>query len=134
MSPMPALFVGHGSPLNVILDNPYTRSLRQLSRRLPRPEAVCVVSAHWQTRATRVSCQPRLRQIHDFRGFPQELYAIRYVPPGHPALARRAVDLLGGAAEEVACDDSWGHDHAGWTVLLHLFPRADVPTFFVSVE
>jgi 4,5-DOPA dioxygenase extradiol len=134
MAPMPALFVGHGSPLNAVLDNAYTRSLEDLSGRLPRPRAVCVVSAHWQTRGTRVSCQGRLRQIHDFYGFPRELHAIEYAPPGHPALARRAVEVLGGSAAGVACDDSWGHDHAGWTVLMHLFPRADVPTFFISVD
>ncbi|HSH68456.1 MAG TPA: 4,5-DOPA dioxygenase extradiol [Deferrisomatales bacterium] len=134
MARMPALFVGHGSPLNAVLDNPYTRSLRNLSRQLPRPAAVCVVSAHWQTAGTRVSCQGQLRQIHDFYGFPRELYEIRYAPPGHTALARRAVEVLGGDAEGIVCDGSWGHDHAGWAVLMHLFPQADVPTFFVSVD
>ncbi len=134
MPRMTALFVGHGSPLNAILDTPYTRSLRDLSLRLPRPEAVCVVSAHWQTAGTRVSCQGRLGQIHDFYGFPRELYEIQYAPPGHTALARRAVAALGGDAEGVSCDDSWGHDHAGWTVLMHLFPQADMPTFFISMD
>ena len=134
MPRMPALFVGHGSPLNAILDNIFTRSLQNLSSRLPRPEAVCLVSAHWQTTGTRVSCQDRLRQIHGFRGFPQEVYEIEYAPPGHPALARRAVEVLGGDSEDIVCDDSWGHDHAGWTVLMHLFPQADMPTFFVSVD
>ncbi|MHB8764765.1 MAG: 4,5-DOPA-extradiol-dioxygenase [Deferrisomatales bacterium] len=131
---LPALFVGHGSPVNALLDNPYTRSLRSLAGVLPRPEAVCVVSAHWLTTGTRVACGPSLRQIHDFYGFPAALYRIRYQPPGHPEKARRALELLGGETEGVACDDAWGHDHAGWTVLMHLYPEADVPTFFVSID
>lgn len=77
MRRMPVLFVGHGSPMNIALDNAYTRSLRDLSRRLPRPDAVCVVSAHWMTRGTVVSCQGTLQQIHDFYGFPEELYRVR---------------------------------------------------------
>lgn len=131
---LPALFIGHGSPMNALLDTAYPRSLRSLATALPRPEAVCVVSAHWLTSGTRVACGPSLRQIYDFYGFPEALYRIRYQPPGHPEKARRALDLLGGAAQGVACDDSWGHDHAGWTVLMHLFPAADVPTFFVSID
>lgn len=134
MKKMPVLFVGHGSPMNIAMDNAYTRSLRDLSRRLPRPEAVCVVSAHWMTRGTFVSCQAVPRQIHDFYGFPEELYRVRYEPPGHPALARRTVALLQAAAPEAACNEEWGHDHAGWSVLLHMYPAADVPVYLVSVD
>lgn len=134
MPKAPVLFVGHGSPMNALLDNAYTRSLAELAHRLPRPRAVCVVSAHWQTAGTRVSCEPVLRQIHDFYGFPKALYDIRYRPPGHPGLARKAAEWMGGEREGVTCDESWGHDHAGWTVLMHLYPAADVPAFFISVD
>ncbi len=134
MAKMPALFVGHGSPMNLVLENDYTRSLRELGPRLPRPEAICVVSAHWLTRGTFVSCQAAPRQIYDFYGFPQELYAIRYQPPGHPGLAARAAELLQAVTPAAACDAGWGDDHAGWSVLLHLFPQADVPVFLVSID
>ncbi len=134
MSAMPVLFVGHGSPMNLILDNEFTRSLRNVAPAIPRPQAVCVVSAHWQTQGTRVCCAAKPRQIYDFYGFPEALFRIRYEPAGHPELARQAVDLLGGAQEGIACDDSWGDDHAGWAVLKHLYPEADVPVFLVSVD
>ena len=134
MKRMPVLFVGHGSPMNIMLDTPYSESLRGLSRVLPRPEAVCVVSAHWLTRGTLVSCQPRPRQIHDFYGFPEELFRVRYEPPGDPALARRTVALLEAAAPAADCNGDWGHDHAGWSVLLHMYPAADVPVYQVSVD
>lgn len=120
--------------MNALLENEYARSLRELGRTLPRPKAVAVVSAHWMTRGTRVSCQPSLRQIHDFYGFPAELYSIRYRPPAAPGVARRAVGLLREVAPDVSCDDGWGLDHAGWTVLLRLFPGADVPVFVISVD
>lgn len=134
MKRMPVVFVGHGSPMNIVLDNPYTRSLRDLARRLPRPEAVCVVSAHWLTPGTFVSCQARPRQIYDFFGFPEELYRVPYGPPGHPALARRTVALLAAAAPSADCNADWGHDHAGWSVLRHMYPAADVPVYLVSVD
>jgi 4,5-DOPA dioxygenase extradiol len=120
--------------MNLILDNEYTQSLQRLTSELPRPKAVCVVSAHWQTAGTRVCCAPTPRQIYDFYGFPDALYRIRYQPEGDPGVAQRAVDLLGGEREGVECDATWGHDHAGWAVLKHLYPRADVPVFLVSVD
>jgi len=120
--------------MNIALDNAYTRSLRDLAGRLPRPEAVCIVSAHWMTRGTFVSCQDPPRQIFDFYGFPVELYRVRYEPPGHPALARRTVALLQTVDPEAACNGEWGHDHAGWSVLLHMYPAADVPAYLVSLD
>ncbi|GAB6061978.1 4,5-DOPA dioxygenase extradiol [Deferrisoma palaeochoriense] len=120
--------------MNALVENDYARSLRAVGRALPRPRAVAVVSAHWMTRGTRISCQPRLRQVYDFYGFPPELYALRYRPPGAPAVARRALDLLRRADPGVSCDEGWGLDHAGWTVLLRLFPGADVPVFVISVD
>jgi len=134
MKRMPVLFVGHGSPMNIIMDNSFTRSLRDLSGKLPNPQAVCVVSAHWQTRGTFVACQENLRQIYDFYGFPEELYKVRYEPPGCPDLAQRAADLMRRVDPIVHCNDEWGHDHAGWSVLRHFYPEADVPVFLVSVD
>ncbi len=87
MKRMPVLFVGHGSPMNIIMDNAFTRTLHDLSWKLPSPKAVCIVSAHWQTKGTFVSCQENLSQIYDFYGFPEELYEVRYEPPGYPDLA-----------------------------------------------
>lgn len=134
MNRMPVLFVGHGSPMNIMMDNAFTRSLRDLSEKLPMPQAVCVVSAHWQTRGTFVACQENLRQIYDFYGFPEELYKVRYEPPGCPDLAQRAADLMRQINPMVQCNDEWGHDHAGWSVLKHLYPSAHVPVFLVSVD
>jgi 4,5-DOPA dioxygenase extradiol len=134
MARMPAVFVGHGSPMNALADNDCTRSLRDLAAAIPQPRAVAVISAHWQTRGTRVTAAERPRQIYDMYGFPDELYRIRYEPVGHPEAAHRAHALLGGDADDVRLDDSWGHDHAGWTVLKHMYPAADVPTFHISVD
>lgn len=131
---MPALFIGHGSPMNITLDNSYTRGLGELGRQLPRPEAIAVVSAHWQTRGTLVACQPQLRQIYDFYGFPAPLYQVRYQPSGHPRLAERALKCLQTVAPAAACNADWGHDHAGWAVLHHLYPAADVPVFLISID
>jgi 4,5-DOPA dioxygenase extradiol len=134
MKRMPVLFVGHGSPMNIMLDNTFTRSLRYLAGKIPKPEAVCVVSAHWQTRGTFVACQENLRQIYDFYGFPEELYKVHYEPAGYPKLALRAVALMHLVDPIVRCNDEWGHDHAGWSVLKHLYPAADVPVFLVSAD
>lgn len=134
MNRMPVLFVGHGSPMNIMMDNAFTRSLRHLSEKLPKPQAVCVVSAHWQTRGTFVACQEKLRQIYDFYGFPEELYEVRYEPPGCPDLAQRAVTLMRLVDPVVRCNDEWGQDHAGWSVLRHLYPMSDIPVFLISID
>lgn len=127
---MPALFLGHGSPMNALADNPFTRSLARLASDIPRPAAVLVVSAHWlTTRETRVLCAGRPRMIHDFWGFPDELYAIEYPAPGAPVVAD-AVSALTGAVE----DGEWGLDHASWTLLRHMYPSADVPVLELSVD
>ncbi len=126
---MPVLFVGHGSPMNAVEDNPFTRSLAALGRDLPRPEAILVVSAHWLTRGTRTTCIPNPRTIHDFMGFPPELYAMDYPAPGAPALAREIAEMAGGV-----CDDTWGFDHASWAILRHMYPDADVPLIELSLD
>ena len=134
MKRMPVFFIGHGSPMNIIQHNTFTRSLRDLSAKLPKPQAICVVSAHWQTRGTFVACQENLKQIYDFYGFPEELYKVRYEPPGCPDLAQRAAALMRQVDPMVQCSDEWGHDHSGWSVLKHLYPAADIPVFLVSVD
>lgn len=134
MQKMPVLFVGHGSPMNIIADNEYTKSLSALGHRIPRPKAICIVSAHWQTEGTRVCHAAQPRQIYDFYGFPRELFEIEYEPKGSPTFADRAFDLMGGQASQIVKDDSWGDDHAGWAVLKHLYPEADLPIFIVSVD
>jgi 4,5-DOPA dioxygenase extradiol len=129
---MPVLFIGHGSPMNIVLDNGYTRSLRELGKELPRPKAVLVVSAHWLTRGTFVSCQERPEQIYDLYGFPEELYEVRYRAAGSPVDAERVV--RSGKRFPVRCSDEWGIDHAAWAVLTHLYPDADIPVLELSLD
>jgi 4,5-DOPA dioxygenase extradiol len=126
---MPLLFLGHGSPANALQDNAFTRSLAALGAVLPKPKAVLCVSAHWLTRGTRVLCLPRPRTIHDFYGFPDDLYAVEYPAPGAPELAREVAELTGAS-----CDGAWGFDHASWAVLRHVFPAADVPLIELSLD
>ena len=131
-SVMPALFVGHGSPMNAIEDNDYSRCLRRLGRELPRPQAVLCVSAHWQTTGTQVQVHPSPETIHDFYGFPRALNEFLYPAPGAVPQARQALEALEkvGARETSA----WGLDHGAWAVMAHLYPEADVPVFQVSLD
>jgi len=128
---MPTLFIGHGNPMNAIQDTVWSRAWSALGRQLPRPGLVLSVSAHWYLPGTAVTAMARPRTIHDFGGFPAPLYDVQYPAPGDPALARRAAELLGGGARPT---DEWGLDHGAWSVLLHLFPRADVPVVQLSVD
>lgn len=127
---MPTLFLAHGNPMNAIADNDFTRALSGLRNTLPRPEAVMVVSAHWTTVGTRVLATEAPRTIHDFGGFPDELYEIEYPAPGAP----HAAALVRELAPQVAEDSLWGFDHASWTVLRHIWPEADVPVFELSID
>ena len=132
-SRMPALFIGHGSPMNVLEDNVYTRAWRQLGETLPRPKAIVVVSAHWFTRGTGVTAMETPKTIHDFGGFPQALYDTHYPAPGSPALAERLVELL--APVPVALDkEAWGFDHGSWGVLIKMYPDADIPMVQLSID
>jgi 4,5-DOPA dioxygenase extradiol len=129
---MPAVFFGHGSPLNAIEQNAYTRAWRSLGNTLGRPAAIVAVSAHWYLPGTRVTVMEQPRTIHDFGGFPRELYEVQYPAPGDPVLARRVADMLRPLA--VALDEDWGLDHGTWSVLKHVFPAADVPVIQLSID
>lgn len=128
---LPALFVGHGSPMNCVADNTFTRDMARLGAELPRPRAVLVVSAHWLTRGSRVTSDRQPKTIHDFYGFPAELYELDYPAPGSPKLANRVADVTAGA---VLLDDQWGLDHAAWMVLRAIYPAADVPVLELSLD
>lgn len=127
----PVLFLGHGSPMNAIETNAFHASWQQLGRSLPRPRAILMISAHWETRGVAVSSHPAPPTLHDFGGFPPALHAVRYPAPGSPALAARVADLL--APEPVHLDSRRGLDHGIWGVLLPMFPQADIPVVALSL-
>jgi 4,5-DOPA dioxygenase extradiol len=129
---MPALFIGHGSPLQAIEPNRYTAAWEQIGRELPRPRAILVISAHWYTRGTGVTAMPQPGTIHDFQGFPASLYQVQYPAAGEPVLAARVRTLLQPTA--VHLDQDWGLDHGSWAVLRYLYPGADVPVIQLSID
>lgn len=129
---MPALFLGHGSPMNVLEENIYTQTWRKLGDTLPRPTAIIAVSAHWCTRGTAVTALEKPRTIHDFGGFPQALFDTHYPAPGSPALAQQVADALAPFAVEL--DQEWGFDHGSWGVLIKMYPEADIPLVQLSVD
>jgi 4,5-DOPA dioxygenase extradiol len=129
---VPALFVGHGNPLNAIEDNVWTRAFRALAGALPAPRAILAVSAHWYVEGTFTTADEAPKTIHDFGGFPDALYRIRYPAPGDPALARRVVGLVGEG--RASTSTAWGIDHGTWSVLVHLRPAADVPVVQLSID
>lgn len=129
---MPVLFLGHGSPMNAIEENIFVQGFRRVAADLPLPNAIICVSAHWNTRGTQVTAMEMPRTIHDFGGFPEELYKVQYPAKGNPLLAREAAQLL--APDHVALDDTWGLDHGAWSVIKHLYPQADVPVIQLSLD
>ncbi len=131
-SKMPVLFFGHGNPLNALQSNDYTKGWAAIGVKVPRPKAVLAVSAHWYIRGTWVTAMPAPRTIHDFGGFPPELYQVTYPAPGDASLASRVQALL--APISVGRDEHWGLDHGTWAVLRHVFPRADVPVVQLSID
>ncbi|HVR88411.1 MAG TPA: 4,5-DOPA dioxygenase extradiol [Candidatus Limnocylindria bacterium] len=129
---MPALFIGHGSPMNALVENHWTRGWEALGDSLPRPRAIVCISAHWYTDGTGVTAVSTPRTIHDFGGFPRALFEMRYPAPGDPELARDLRDVL--APTPVLLDDYWGLDHGTWSVLVRMFPHADIPVVQLSID
>ena len=129
---LPAVFVGHGSPMNAIEDNEFHRGWAQAARLWPRPRAILCVSAHWETRGTAVSAGRRPETIHDFYGFPKALFDVTYEAPGDPVLAKAVASMIKGA--KVALDEDQGLDHGAWSVLRAMYPKADVPVVQLSLD
>jgi 4,5-DOPA dioxygenase extradiol len=129
---MPLLFLGHGSPMNAIEENEFVRGFRGVANTIPKPQAILCISAHWETNGTFVTAMQQPRTIHDFGGFPDELYAVRYPAPGSPQLAKATRELVRGTA--IQEDHGWGLDHGAWSVLKHLYPAADVPVIQLSLD
>lgn len=129
---MPVLFLGHGSPMNAIEENEFVAGFRNMAASLPKPKAILCVSAHWETKGTFVTAMQNPRTIHDFGGFPKELYEVQYPAPGNPGLASETKRLI--KSTEVEFDNNWGLDHGAWSVIKHLYPKADVPVIQMSLD
>ncbi len=131
-TPLPTLFLGHGNPMNALSANPYTEAWRRIGQQIPRPRSILCISAHWYVPHAGVTIATAPHTLHDFGGFPRELYEVQYPAPGSPALARRVKHLL--APLRVTLDTSWGLDHGTWSVLRHIYPEADIPVVQLSID
>ena len=129
---MPLLFLGHGSPMNAIEDNEFTRNFRSVSTQFEKPRAILCISAHWETRGTFITANEHPPTIHDFGGFPKALYEVQYPAPGNPGLAKETQALV--KKTDVGLTDKWGLDHGAWSVIRHLYPDADIPVIQMSLD
>ncbi len=129
---MPVLFLGHGSPMNAIEENEFVTGFRNIAKNIPKPNAILCVSAHWETKGTFVTAMQNPPTIHDFGGFPKELFAVQYPAPGSPDLAKETKALI--TKTEIILDDKWGLDHGAWSVIKHLYPNADIPVIQMSID
>ncbi len=129
---MPVLFLGHGSPMNAIEENEFVAGFRNIGKSIPKPNAILCISAHWETRGTFVTAMELPKTIHDFGGFPQALFDVQYPAPGSPELANETRSLIKTANVEL--DHQWGLDHGAWSVIKHLYPKADVPVIQMSLD
>lgn len=129
---MPVLFLGHGSPMNAVEENEFVRGFRDISKEIETPQAIVVISAHWETQGTKVTAMEQPATIHDFGGFPKELYDIQYPAPGMPQLAGEVKRMA--ASTEVVLDEKWGLDHGAWTVVRPMYPKANIPVIELSLD
>ncbi|MGI6168498.1 MAG: 4,5-DOPA dioxygenase extradiol [Christensenellales bacterium] len=131
MSRMPVIFVGHGSPMNAIEDNHDTRNWREMAKNIEKPVSIVSISAHWYTKGTKIMNEENPKTIYDMYGFPKELYEVQYTIPGNPKLAEQAKKLI---SKPAVFDHSWGIDHGTWSVLVHMYPKRDIPVFQISID
>ncbi|MGH2643361.1 MAG: 4,5-DOPA dioxygenase extradiol [Chitinophagaceae bacterium] len=129
---MPVLFLGHGSPMNAIEENEFVKGFRSIAKEIPKPNAILCISAHWETRGTFVTAMEKPSTIHDFGGFPKELFEVQYPAPGNPELAKETKSLI--KKTDVGLDDKWGLDHGAWSVIKHMYPKADIPVIEMSLD
>lgn len=129
---MPVLFLGHGSPMNAIEENQFVQGFRNIATKIPKPNAILCISAHWLTHGTFVTAMEKPKTIHDFSGFPKPLFEVQYPAPGSPSLAKETIDLLAPSIAEE--DNGWGLDHGAWSVLRHMYPNADIPVVQMSID
>ena len=129
---MPVLFVGHGSPMNGIEDNEFSKRWSQMAKEIPIPKAVLVISAHWFTRGTQITAMDFPKTIHDFGGFPEALYQVQYPAPGNETLAKATASMIQSTI--VGLDHDWGLDHGSWTIVRHMYPNADIPVLQLSID
>ena len=129
---MPALFIGHGSPMNGIENNSFSNYWKQLAKEIPTPKAVLVISAHWLTKGTKITAMETPKTIHDFGGFPRELFEVQYPAPGNPELANETKTLI--TSTQVELDHDWGLDHGTWTIVRHMYPEANIPVLQLSID
>lgn len=129
---MPVLFLGHGSPMNAIEENEFVSGFRKVSTEITKPSAILCISAHWETKGTFVTAMEKPATIHDFGGFPKELFDVQYPAPGSPQLAKQTKELV--TKTNIGLDDQWGLDHGAWSVIKHLYPAADVPVIQLSLD